>query len=480
MKKILAFLTVLTAIFCTACDNKQDNINDNPPVGDITSAVSETDISEDKSENTKTTSNVSQDKGESKENSDIPDDSDDDSDSSAELKHYTVSDFNEIKVNLNVQETAPPVEFKEYDLSGIVFEAKKSPCTLPENVKIENICPISEASAQQMKMGYEEYCQQFLEFYEPILEAENKPLILYTAFDGENLYYLADYDIPCPRVSHNFEIFKYNPETKENTCIYEYSDGKEGITIADIKFFDDSLWLITVENEDSIESEPEIQTYRIKTYRIDETSGKINEDVFENEINVDFIADSHSNSYKLAASVSYSEESDIRMEKENRKITAYTDKIKLETGINKCTPALFTDKKMCFLQADSDVSMLHTFDFEKMEKYTTNFGTADAKRAYQLGNNVLVHYVGSQKCIYFIPELGAGFVLQDIEKVSSPFGINYNATDTSVNVYGDKLAVANFDIGMYRDFYANNILLRDIYPPVEKDPLQKLYIFETN
>lgn len=469
MKKILAFLTVLTAIFCTACDNKQDNINDNPPVGDITSAVSETDISEDKSENTKTTSNVSQDKGESKENSDIPDDSDDDSDSSAELKHYTVSDFNEIKVNLNVQETAPPVEFKEYDLSGIVFEAKKSPCTLPENVKIENICPISEASAQQMKMGYEEYCQQFLEFYEPILEAENKPLILYTAFDGENLYYLADYDIPCPRVSHNFEIFKYNPETGENTCIYEYSNGTEGITIVDLTYYDDSLWLLTLESEE------------IVTYRFDEASRKFNEDIFEKEIIIEALfSDVNLTNYKCTALISYSNESDIQLVKENRKVTAYTDTISLETGINKCTPALFTDKKMCFLQADSDVSILHTFDFEKMEKYTTNFGTADAKRTYQLGNNVLVHYVGSQKCIYFIPELGAGFVLQDIEKVSSPFGINYNATDTSVNVYGDKLAVANFDIGMYRDFYANNILLRDIYPPVEKDPLKKLYIFDTN
>ena len=46
MKKVLAFITALTALFCTACDNKQDNISDNPPVGDVTSAVAEADVSE--------------------------------------------------------------------------------------------------------------------------------------------------------------------------------------------------------------------------------------------------------------------------------------------------------------------------------------------------------------------------------------------------------------------------------------------------
>ena len=492
MKKLLAVLTALTALCCTACNEKKTDTSENTPVEDATSAVSETDISEDKSETTETTdvsastakvtedksktttatTKASEDKGENKDNSDTSADSGSNSNSDAGFKNYTIADFKEIEVKLNDQETAPPVDFKEYDLSGITFEAKKSPCTLPENLKIENVCPISESVAQQTKMEHDEYCQQFLENCKPIFEAENKPLILYTAFDGENLYYLADYDIPCPHVSHNFEIFKYNPETKENTCIYEYSNGTEGITLADIKFFDDSLWLITVDN---IESEPEV-----KTYRIDEASGEMKEDDFENEINIDFIADPHSNGYKYSAAVSYSEESEIRMEKEKRKMVAYTDKLKLETGINKCTPVLYTDKKMSFLQADTSVSILHTFDFEKMEKYTTNFGASDANRAYQLGNNVLVHYVGSQKCMYFIPELGAGFILQDVEQVSSPLGSNYYANNTSVSEYGDKLAITNFGTGMFNDFFANSSFLNDVYPPVEEDPMQKLYIFETD
>jgi hypothetical protein len=46
MKKVLAFLTALTALFCTACDNKQDSISENPPAEDITAATSAADISE--------------------------------------------------------------------------------------------------------------------------------------------------------------------------------------------------------------------------------------------------------------------------------------------------------------------------------------------------------------------------------------------------------------------------------------------------
>ena len=455
MKKVLAFLTALTALFCTACDNKQDSISENPPAEDITAATSAADISE----NT--------------ENPEVSDGNTVNSQPDAELKHYTINDFKEIEVKLNAQKTAPPVDFKEYDLSGIEFEAKKSPCTLPENIKIENVCPDAENTANRFKMEYDEYCQRFMKCYDFILGTTEKPLILYTAFDGENLYYLGDYDIACPHVSHNFEIFRYNPETGENVSIYEYSDGTEGITMADMTYFDDGLWLITVDN---IENEPEI-----KTYRIDEASGKMKEDIFEKEIYLDYFSDTQSTDYKSMAIVSYSEDSEIRMEKENRKMTAYTDKIKLEIGINNCTPVFSTDKRMCFLQSDSDVAILHTFDFEKMEKYTTQFESSDANRAYQLGNNVLVHYVGSQKCMYFIPELGAGFVLQDIKRVSPPAGAPYYANDSSVSVYNDKLALTNFDIGRQRDLYHEYTVLSGIELFREDtNPLKKLYIFETD
>ena len=455
MKKVLAFLTALTALFCTACDNKQDSISENPPVEDITATTSAADISE----NT--------------ENPEVSDGNTVNSQPDTELKHYTINDFKEIEVKLNVQKTAPPVEFKEYDLSGIEFEAKQSPCTLPENVKIENVCPDAENTANRFKMEYDEYCQRFMKCYDFILGTTENPLILYTAFDGENLYYLGDYDIACPHVSHNFEIFRYNPETGENTCIYEYSDGTEGITMADMTYFDDGLWLITVDN---IENEPEI-----KTYRIDETSGEMKEDIFEKEIYLDYFSDTQSTDYKSMAIVSYSEDSDIRMEKENRKMTAYTDKIKLETGINSCTLVSATDNRMSFLQADAEVSILHTFDFEKMEKYTTQFESSDANRAYQLGNNVLVYYAYNQKCMYFIPELGAGFVLQDIKRVSPPAGAPYYANDSSVSVYNDKLALTNFDIGRQRDLYHEYTVLSGIELFREyTNPLKKLYIFETD
>ena len=457
MKKVLAFITALTALFCTACDNKQDNISDNPPVGDVTSAVAEADVSENTGENT--------------EKSEVSDENSVISQPAAELKHYTLDDFKEIKVNLNMQDSPPPVTFKEYDLSGIEFEAKKSPCKLPENVKIENICPRSKAAANEQEMEHEEYCQKFIESYAAILEGEDRPLILYTAFDGKNLYYLADYDIVCPNQSHNFEIFKYNPETGENISIYEYSDGTEGITISNMTYFYNSIRLFVMDNAE--------KSPIIKVYNLDEVSGSINV-IPEEKITLNYPLDLHSTSYKsFQVNIDYSI-SDIRLEKENRKMTAYTDKIKLETGINNCTPVFSTDNRMVFLQADAEVSILHTFDFEKMEKYTTEFESSDANRAYQLGNNVLVHYVYNQKCIYFIPELGAGFPLQEVERMTSPLGITYYPNNSSVDVYDGKLALTNFDIGIYRDFYYSNTLLKDIeYTPVDKNPLKKLCIFDT-
>lgn len=457
MKKVLAFLTALAAFCCTSCNEKQDSINENPPVGDVTITTSAADIPEDTGEITET-AEVSD------ENSDI-------SEPAPELKHYTLSDFKEIKVNLNVQETPPPVKFKEYDLLGIEFEAKKSPCKLPENVKIENICPDSKNSANQLHMEYEEYCQQFMEKYAPVLESEDKPLILQTAFDGKNLYYLADYDTACPLVSHNFEIFRYNPETGENTCICEYSDGTEGLDIPIMMYFDNGLKFYTL---NYLENNPSI-----RVYILDEASGSINK-ISESEIPFDNYVRNLSSYKSIPVDFTYAIP-DMRLEKENRKMTAYTDKIKLETGINNCTPIMSTDNRMCFLQADGDVSILHTFDFEKMEKYTTQFESSDANRAYPIGDNVVVHYVYNQKCMYFIPELGAGFVMQDIERMSSPLGINYYANNSSVSVYGNKLALTNFDIGRYKSFYYEYTLLKDIeYNPIDKNPLKNLYIFEAD
>ncbi len=455
MKKVLAFITALTALFCTACDNKQDNISDNPPVGDVTSAVAEADVSENTGENTET--------------ADVSDGNSDSPVSDTELKHYTLADFKEIKVNLNVQETAPPVEFKEYDLSGIEFEAKKSPCKLPENVKIENICPDSENTAKRLRMEHKEYCQKFMESYAPVLESEDKPLILQTAFDGKNLYYLVDYDTACPLVSHNFEIFRYNPETEENVSIYEYSDGTVGFDIPITMYFDNGLQFYVLNYPENSPS--------ISGYILDESSSSINK-ISEREIPIDNYVRDLSSYKSVPIDFNYTI-ADIQLENENRKVIAYTDKIKLETDINNCTAILSTDKRMCFLQADGDVSILHTFDFEKMEKYTTHFESSDATRAYQLGNNVLVHYVYNQKCMYFIPELGAGFVLQDVERLTSPLGTNYYANNSSVSQYGNKLALTNFYTGRHSSFYFDYTTLKDIeYTPIENDPLQKLYIFE--
>ena len=358
MKKVLAFLTALTALFCTACDNKQDSISENSPAEDITATTSAADISE----NT--------------ENPEVSDGNTVNSQPDTELKHYTINDFKEIEVKLNAQKTAPPVEFKEYDLSGIEFEAKKSPCTLPENVKIENICPDAELKANSFKKEFDEYCQQFLKNYAPIIESENKPKIRFTAFDGENLYYLGDYDIACPKVSHNFEIFRYNPETGENVSIYEYSDGTEGVAIADM-VYNNGLFLFTLESEG------------LKTQKFDDKTGEFVQaaDSFAGQVSVGSIDDPiyRANSYKkyinLNMKLSDTNDYEIELIRENGKITAKSDSYTLETGIPLCKKILSDENRLILLQSDNYYSVLHTFDFEKMEKYSR-----------KVGNLINIHY----------------------------------------------------------------------------------------
>ena len=473
MKKVLAFLTALTAIFCTACDNKQDSISENPPAEDITATTSSADISE----NT--------------ENPEVSDGNTVNSQPDTELKHYTINDFKEIEVKLNAQKTAPPVDFKEYDLSGIEFEAKKSPCTLPENVKIENICPDAEINANSFKTEFDEYCQQFLENYAPIIESENKPKIRFTAFDGENLYYLGDYDIACPKVSHNFEIFRYNPETGENVSIYEYSDGTEGVAIADM-VYNNGLFLFTLESDG------------LKTQKFDDKTGEFvyAADSFAGQVSVGSIDDPiyEANSYKkyinLNMKLSDTNDYEVKLVRENGKITAKSDRYTLETGISLCKKILSDENRLILLQSDNYYSVLHTFDFEKMEKYTTDLSSPmNNINAYPIGKNVLIYYDYKQRYMYFIPELGAGFNLYEESSPTDPltsstlYVDNHFCVDQSLlGISDNELAVLNFETlepGFYlfwNGFFDGTPYERiaSEYAESNTNPLKKLYIFETD
>ena len=473
MKKVLAFLTALTALFCTACDNKQDSISENPPVEDITAATSAADISE----NT--------------ENPEVSGGNTVNSQPDTGLKHYTINDFKEIEVKLNAQKTAPPVDFKEYDLSGIEFEAKKSPCTLPENLKIENICPDAELKANSFKKEFDEYCQQFLKNYAPIIESENKPKIRFTAFDGENLYYLGDYDIACPKVSHNLEIFRYNPETGENVSIYEYSDGTEGMAIADM-VYNNGLFLFTLESDG------------LKTQKFDDKTGKFVDaaDSFAGQVSLGSIDDPiyRANSYKkyinLNMKLSDTNDYEVELVRENGKITAKSDSYTLETGIPLCKKILSDENRLILLQSDNYYSVLHTFDFEKMEKYTTDLSSPmDNVNAYPIGKNVLIYYDYKQRYMYFIPELGAGFNLYEESSPTEPltsstlYVDNHFCVDQSLlGISDNELAVLNFET-LYPDFYLfwNSFFdgmpyekVASEYAESNTNPLKKLYIFETD
>jgi hypothetical protein len=157
---------------------------------------------------------------------------------------------------------------------------------------------------------------------------------------------------------------------------------------------------------------------------------------------------------------------------------------------------LSDENRLILLQSDNYISVLHTFDFEKMEKYTTDLslpiGNVDA---YAIGKNVFIHYNYKQQYMYFIPELGAGFNLYEGSSPTEPLTSSMLYIDNSfyvekslLGISDNGLAVLNFESlnpdfylfwnGFYFDTPYENIASE--YAPSDTNPLKKLYIFETD
>ena len=148
------------------------------------------------------------------------------------------------------------------------------------------------------------------------------------------------------------------------------------------------------------------------------------------------------------------------------------------------------------LQSDNYYSVLHTFDFEKMEKYTTDLSSPmDNVNAYPIGKNVLIYYDYKQRYMYYIPELGAGFNLYEESSPTDPLTSstlhvdNYFCVDQSLlGISDNELAVLNFET-LFPDFYLfwNGFFdgtpyekIASEYAESNTNPLKKLYIFETD
>lgn len=398
------------------------------------------------------------------------------------FREYKAEDFTDINVKLNKQQTAPPVELKEYDLSWIEFEPRVSVCALPENRDISKIIPFYISDAVNYDMTPEEYAEEFMKLYEPLLDKPVYPSIEKTAFDGENIYYVAGYDKCCYINYHDFEIYRCNPETKENECIFTYLDTDMSFTVYDMAYFNDELWImgeygkprdnvtvnssgISVEGRNKSEESSDEPLEGI--FRADRetntlelvlgTDGPNETQMFyqtdENRLIASFISftepdyelsfyEYKGNTWEEMDSPEYSncilfKDEFVSSYEKNKTLFTECSRFSLDTGLRYSVSHVvaISDKKATYMVTDSLSTILYTYDFEKMERYIidlTSFGQYYAY--YSAGDNIILHQTTGDYGMYIIPELGAAFELFKGE-LTTTYDINNGEIDTSYCIY---------------------------------------------
>ena len=342
---------------------------------------------------------------------------------------YSADEFTDISVNINKQDTPPPAEIKEYDLSEIRFGEKIPPCHLPENRKDYFEFPFAVQDGSQ-EAANEEYLDKNKEAF----DTPCKPNITAAAFDGERIYYIVDYDnhsyMNC---SHCFDIYRYDPKTNENTCVFEYSDVSEYIDPLQIKWHDGGIWL---SGNDSLDWLSGNDSTDAAIYRVDEETGEITKvKTFADCYYASFyeysgdslIVDINTSHYELWKHNDETNEwdkiySDEKFPKmycgeivsENvadRELTIECNSFKLNTGLRKGSLEAASRNNLSFITLDSVSSTLYTYNLPEKERYILDLtGIGESIRAYPLGDNVILKQ-GDGYFAYVIPELGAVFSL---------------------------------------------------------------------
>lgn len=426
------------------------------------------------------------------------------------FREYKAEDFTDINVKLNKQQTAPPVELKEYDLSWIELEPRVSVCALPENRDISKIAPFYTGDAVNYDMTPTEYAEEFMKLYEPLLDKPVYPSIEKTAFDGEYIYYVVKYDKCCYVNYHDFEIYRCNPETKENECIFTYSDPDVSFKVYDMAYFSDELWImgeygnprdyvsvsssgISVEgNNESEESseEPLEGIFRAdkETNTLELVLGADGENETqmlykpdENRLIASFVSFPN-DTYKLDF-YEYKgnewEEMDtpesnnctlfngefVTSYEKNKSLFTECSRFSLDTGLRSSVSHVvaISDKRATYTVTDSLSTILYTYDFEKMERYIidlTSFGQYYAY--YPAGDNIILHQTTGDYGMYIIPELGAAFELFKGE-LKTTYDINNGETDTYYCIYSanGKIAITE-EKTVHRVHYVNGDISANI------------------
>lgn len=443
------------------------------------------------------------------------------------FREYKAEDFTDIKVKLTMQQTAPPVKVEEYDLSWIEFEPKIPLCALPENRSIEKFTPYYRSDAENYDMTSEEYAEEYMKLYEPLLDKPVYPSIECITTDGENIYYVAKYDKCCNYKAHDFEIYRCNPETKENKCIFTYSDTDVSFSVDDMAYYDGELWIIGeydksrdnvihyddrisaegCNNSDESSDEPLEGIFRADTetntlelsfsppddrwyiqgfYRTDDNRLVTSYIQYTGENSENCFYEYSGNSWekseykKYGVSIPYNDDFVTCYEK-NKSLFTECSRFTLDTGLRSANLAAISDNRATYLLNDSLSTILYTYDFEKMERYIIDLTSYGREYGYYgAGDNILLHQPAGKSGMYIIPELGAAF---EIFRADFEPGMDYRSGEVYIshNICNTNGKIAIIEKGTVNRTYlingdiSANIPDEEHYIGKDKSRINKVY-----
>ncbi|MBO5164395.1 MAG: hypothetical protein J6B75_08180 [Ruminococcus sp.] len=402
---------------------------------------------------------------------------------------YQESDFTDVPVKLNKQETEPPVAVKSFDLTGIEFEKKKSPCTLPENRNKYLSQVIIDGQHISFVLDEEPHPDAEKDYFAPLFEP-TLPEITAAVFDGVYLYYIADYDNICDGyMSHCYDIYKYSTETGENKCVYSCSDLAAEMPFS-MKCHNGSLWLMECD-----------EVYTV--FRLDEENSEFTDfHEFPKADNATFY--NNGNDELVAAFVSYPktenetaakysiweyiDDSGEWSEKTNdyfqdyalpvmyrgklisetvddRNTAVECEDFLLHTGIRGAKLKAVSENQLTFMVEDNISTILYTYNLTDMERYVLDVSNVSRYMSvYPMGDNLIMGSIKNQSFFYAIPELGSYFSLINAED------------DETVHVHSCGEKIALIKCNMQNDNFMNTTPNGLIYDPITAPVLKELVV----
>ena len=444
MKNILAVTAILALIFAVSCSKKTEESKESSAAeytAESTSAIV-SDTSETAAEKDMTTAQISHTTAvEITDTEKAENISETTAVVKGESKEYVLEDFTDITVNFNVQKSDIPqsaAEYEVYDLSQIDFNYPKPECEFIED------------------------------------EEHSQPVIRCTAFDGNSFYYLACYDIKslasgiayAPKM-HYFNIFRYDTSTGENDCIFSWKNDADGYNLESMIYHDGTLWLLGKsgdwQNADidifrlALSENTFVKSLTIPDCRggllYSSDGGNLLVKATENDdFSGNFCIYRHNGKWEKISD-GFNDETNyvtvmggeiVKVTSEKRNVTIESESLRLSAGIRGSQLVYYSDERVMFLTDTDNIRCLYTYDLKKKTRYImdlTDFGREFT--AIPAGDNLIIK---NYDFTYIIPEIGAGFNLEDIsaDAISGKKSdaLSRGRSIAKTNIFNDDVAIA--------------------------------------